>query len=152
MTRRTPRNRTRSRSIRSDYDVGYGKPPTASQFSPGQSGNPRGRPRKKTEDITLADILEEKQVITDRRGRSRRVCTRELIFRKLVHMAASGDKKAIQMVLSSTRAEGAEGEQAIMDYIAELSNDYLDGLVDEAIEQARDARIRQGDKEGSDDE
>ncbi len=27
------------------YEVGYGKPPVASRFKPGQSGNPRGRPR-----------------------------------------------------------------------------------------------------------
>jgi len=27
--------------------VGYGRPPKSSQFRPGQSGNPRGRPRKK---------------------------------------------------------------------------------------------------------
>lgn len=29
----------------SRYDVGYGKPPEASQFKPGQSGNPKGRPK-----------------------------------------------------------------------------------------------------------
>jgi hypothetical protein len=28
-----------------DYEVGYGKPPTHSQFRPGQSGNPAGRRR-----------------------------------------------------------------------------------------------------------
>ena len=28
-----------------DSDVGYGRPPKASQFKPGQSGNPNGRPR-----------------------------------------------------------------------------------------------------------
>jgi hypothetical protein len=27
------------------YEVGYGKPPKASQFSPGRSGNPKGRPK-----------------------------------------------------------------------------------------------------------
>ena len=27
-----------------NYDIGYGKPPTASRFKKGQSGNPRGRP------------------------------------------------------------------------------------------------------------
>lgn len=26
-------------------DVGYGKPPKRTQFKPGQSGNPKGRPR-----------------------------------------------------------------------------------------------------------
>jgi hypothetical protein len=28
-----------------DYEVGYGKPPKASRFAPGQSGNRRGRPK-----------------------------------------------------------------------------------------------------------
>src|SRR5437868_239041 len=27
------------------YDVGYGKPPASTRFKPGQSGNPKGRPR-----------------------------------------------------------------------------------------------------------
>ena len=29
-----------------DAGVGYGRPPQATQFKKGQSGNPRGRPRK----------------------------------------------------------------------------------------------------------
>ena len=28
-----------------DYEVGYGKPPSHTRFKPGESGNPRGRPR-----------------------------------------------------------------------------------------------------------
>ena len=28
-----------------DYEVGYGKPPKHSQFRPGDTANPRGRPR-----------------------------------------------------------------------------------------------------------
>ena len=27
------------------YEVGYGKPPVHTQFKPGQSGNPKGRPK-----------------------------------------------------------------------------------------------------------
>ena len=27
------------------YEAGYRKPPTASQFKPGRSGNPKGRPK-----------------------------------------------------------------------------------------------------------
>ncbi len=29
-----------------DYEIGYKRPPKHSRFKPGQSGNPRGRPRK----------------------------------------------------------------------------------------------------------
>jgi hypothetical protein len=28
-----------------DYEVGYDRPPARTQFKPGQSGNPQGRPR-----------------------------------------------------------------------------------------------------------
>ena len=34
-------------AVRSDYDVGYAKPPEANRFKPGQSGNPMGRPKKR---------------------------------------------------------------------------------------------------------
>jgi hypothetical protein len=37
-----------------EYSVGFMKPPRHTQFKPGQSGNPHGRP-KKTD--TVADVL-----------------------------------------------------------------------------------------------
>jgi len=36
------------RAARASYDVGYGKPPIHSRFCKGQSGNPSGRPRRKS--------------------------------------------------------------------------------------------------------
>lgn len=32
-------------AVRPGYDVGYGKPPVATRFKQGQSGNPKGRPK-----------------------------------------------------------------------------------------------------------
>lgn len=39
------------------YDVGYGKPPHATRWQKGQSGNPEGRPKKRR--ATLAQKIEE---------------------------------------------------------------------------------------------
>ena len=39
-----------------DYEVGYCRPPVASRFQPGQSGNPKGRPRAKK---SVGDHLRE---------------------------------------------------------------------------------------------
>ena len=39
-----------------DYEVGYGRPPKASQFKKGKSGNPRGRPKK---DPSIADVISQ---------------------------------------------------------------------------------------------
>ena len=42
------------------YDIGYGKPPRASQWRKGQSGNPRGRPKTRADHIQdAAAILSE---------------------------------------------------------------------------------------------
>lgn len=40
-----------------DYEVGHCKPPKEHQFKPGQSGNPKGRPKK---DRQLADKIQDK--------------------------------------------------------------------------------------------
>jgi len=55
------------------YKVGYGKPPKASQFKRGKSGNPRGRPKGSLRLATdLAAELGE-QITVREDGRSRRV-------------------------------------------------------------------------------
>jgi len=48
------------RGEKDGYEVGYGKPPRATRFQPGRSGNPRGRPkgsRKKRPGDALGEKL-----------------------------------------------------------------------------------------------
>ena len=44
MTKR-PKKPGQALTGKQDYDVGYGRPPKATQFKPGQSANPNGRPK-----------------------------------------------------------------------------------------------------------
>lgn len=44
----------------SGYDVGYGKPPVATRFVRGKSGNPKGRPKGSSNKPKLPALNEER--------------------------------------------------------------------------------------------
>ena len=101
---------------RGDYEVGYGKPPKASQFKLGSSGHKAGRPRApKKRPATDAEILnmllsEELEVVVD--GVVRTISKRELALRQIVTRAAKGEPAA-QRELRNLHKDHAEfGEPA----------------------------------------
>ena len=69
------------------YEVGYGKPPKQHQFSPSQSGNLKGRPKKaKPDPIDVFAVLNE-SVSVKGAGVVRRMSPFEAGTRKLVSRA-----------------------------------------------------------------
>lgn len=95
-----------------NYEVGFGKPPKTSQFKKGQSGNPMGRPKGRLNVSTLIHQLLEEKVMVVEKGQERSVQMMEVILRRMVNKAATGDLKAIPMVLSlvDRALAGEEGE------------------------------------------
>jgi hypothetical protein len=88
----------------SDYEVGYGKPPKHSQFPKGQSGNPKGRPKKlKNMQELLNEELEKKITVN-----GELVTKQCAIIRSWVHAAIKGSPSARKMVLE--RMENQEEE------------------------------------------
>lgn len=96
-----------------DYEVGFGRPPRHSQFKPGQSGNPRGRPRQpKGVSQMLRETVSRPITITEN-GRPKRVTWLEALFMQTAKSALQGDGKAIDRMmrlLPTIQAAFAEGE------------------------------------------
>lgn len=87
------------KSTADQYEVGYKKPPKATQFAKGQSGNPSGRPKGKRNWATvLHSTLEQKVTITENAGQ-RKVSKLEAATMQLVNKAAAGDQNSIRLLL-----------------------------------------------------
>jgi hypothetical protein len=96
-----------------DYEVGYGRPPKATQFRKGQSGNPRGRPRaKKSVGSMLEEVFFRKIPITEN-GKRREVTMVEAILRQLANGAVKGDMRHIDRVLKLLPYVQDAGEAAL---------------------------------------
>ena len=80
--------------------VGYKHPPVATQFKPGVSGNPSGRP--KTVRSLRAEVLDElRQLVRFRDGDSEvEISKARAIAKSLVHAAAGGNLRATTALLA----------------------------------------------------
>jgi hypothetical protein len=89
----------RKGSKSSPYKVGYGRPPQATQFKPGKSGNPRGRPKgPKSVGAVLHDVIQRRIEVTEN-GRTRRIPVLEIMLRRLANEAMRSDPRALKLLL-----------------------------------------------------
>ncbi len=87
-----------TRTGKQDEAIGYGRPPKATRFAKGRSGNPRGRPKGSRRDIPYDAVLGQKVVIREN-GVERRLTAAEAF---LLHLAKKG-----------LEGEGASARQAM---------------------------------------
>lgn len=81
------------------YAVGYGRPPLASRFQKGRSGNPAGRPKgSRGISAVIAAALGERVTINEN-GRRRSVTKLEAAFKQMANKAASGDQRAAKLII-----------------------------------------------------
>ena len=94
------RDAASSHEPQDDEPVGYGKPPKTSQFKPGQSGNPKGRPKgaRGLKQVVRAALDDEVDLVAG--GKSMKITKREVVVLKLIQKAAGGDVRAIDSILN----------------------------------------------------
>ncbi|MDD3594594.1 MAG: DUF5681 domain-containing protein [Candidatus Gastranaerophilales bacterium] len=108
-----------------DYEVGYKRPPTEHQFKPGQSGNPKGRP-KLIKDFKT-DLREEmEEIITINNGE--KITKQRALLKKLLVKALSGELGALKTLtnLIALHLGGEETElQELSEEDKQLLNKYI---------------------------
>ena len=95
-----------------DDPGGYGKPPKASQFKKGQSGNPGG---KRKRPLTMAELLRHEMnrtiaIPVPGKKTCQFMTVGEIAVRRLAQKAADSDFRSIKLAMEIDRAEAAREE------------------------------------------
>lgn len=92
--------RVRIKSKRQIDDVGYGRPPRAHQFRPGQSGNPRGRRKGAKNESTILNELLHRKIVLREGAKSRRVTILEAMLVRFAEDSLKGNTKSAAFLLN----------------------------------------------------
>jgi len=129
-----------------EVGIGYKQPPKHTRFQPGQSGNPKGRPKHVRNFKT--DLREElREVIPVREGgRDMKISKQRAFIKALVAAAIKGDMRATNALVSfCTKAFGSdEQEEDIIPVPNSEDLEILEAFV--GRERKRRAAKKRGEK------
>ena len=104
---RKPAAKKRAQPASDGNDIGYGKPPRANQFKPGESGNPKGRPKGAKSAETILHELLQQRISLNERGRTRRITVLEGILRRIAEDCLKGNIKSATFLLNRLQANSS---------------------------------------------
>src|SRR5262245_48145542 len=134
-----------TKARKGDGLVGYGRPPVNRQFKPGQSGNPRGRPKQQKNIATILDDALRKK-IKIRRGNKFHIVTKlEAAIEVFLNKALAGDHHAFAKLIQvldklggfNFPTKGAIGLSGTVDYTEKLQQLFAGAIRARKEEQMR---------------
>jgi hypothetical protein len=114
----------------STYEVGYGKPPKAGQFTKGRSGNKKGRP-KGSKNLTSLILKESRQPVRINGPHGTRTVTKlQAIVMQLGNKSAQGDHRALREFLALVqRSEEVTATQPTQNDVHEADKKTMQSLL-----------------------
>lgn len=119
-----------------DYEVGYGRPPKATRFPKGQSGNPAGRPKgarnrkPRNWEERLIDLIRaesEREVTVRENGEPVTMTAAKAVVRSINFSAVKGNVRAQALFLELVRSAAAEDgrrKTALMDALIAYKREW----------------------------
>lgn len=115
------------------------RPPKASQYKPGQSGNPYGRPRKRksTLEDDVKDVFgKEREITID--GQTEPTSIRKLILEQIGRGAAQGDPKMIKMSIPFLKIMDDAPEFEVLPEDRKILESFMKNFNDDGSEKDED--------------
>ena len=109
------------------YQVGYGHPPTHTRFKPGQSGNPKGRPKGAKNEVTILTNILNRQIDSRQGGRVRKISVLEGILLRFTEDALKGNPKSATFLLN--RYHSTEGGARETEDLDQDDREVLEGCM-----------------------
>jgi ribosomal protein L33 len=135
-------NRKRTKANATDYTIGYCKPPTHSQWRPGQCGYPQGR-RKNTRNFkTDVKATLKAPVQVTRGAQPRKISTQEAMLLRLREKGLNGDVRALERMIQLAQVYNNE----------ELASSVGLTVEDESVLRVYRARVLSGAADGDETE
>lgn len=121
--------------------VGYGHPPEHTRFKPGQSGNPKGRPKgHRNFGTDLREVL-AMTVEVKVRGKARTLTSQQAMLFRLLEKALKGENRASQLLLDlaaryNGEAPAHDSDAPLPDEDRAILEQYLPSVLAQAPDDA----------------
>lgn len=133
-----------------DYAVGYKRTPERTRYKPGQSGNPKGRPKGSKNIATLLDEEFRRRVPVNIEGKRLHITKLDALVRQTVHKGISDPKYGLPLMQHVQRSEASR--ERPNDTAPPLpSGPEQDRIIEEFLRGVRDSAPDDDDPSSRDD-